>query len=202
MFDLNMKNQRVKPATNRTRGKGSVPALRTPFMPTVLHIDDDPNDTELLQAAARRANVRFSIHSVTDGEQAMAYLNGRGAYANRRLFPFPALVLLDLKMPRATGFDVLQWIRAQPEAGGVPVVIFSGSELQDDIRQAYAVGADSYLVKPIGFNALVKLVQNLEKALIVSRSGGVTVLDEAQFDPDWRRGGDVLGRRSEPQARP
>ena len=74
---------------------------------TVLHIDDDPNDSELFQAAARRASVAFLVQHVTDGEQAMAYLTGRGIYRDRRLYPLPALVLLDLKMPRATGFDVL-----------------------------------------------------------------------------------------------
>src|SRR5215472_11517517 len=98
MLHLDLKKQRSKTATSRTRGKSSACPSPTSSIPTVLHIDDDPNDTELLQAAARRANVHFSIHNVTDREQAMAYLNGRGAYSNRRLFPFPALVLLDLKM--------------------------------------------------------------------------------------------------------
>jgi CheY-like chemotaxis protein len=118
---------------------------------TVLHIDDDPNDTALLQAAASKA----------DGEQAMAYLGGAGEYGDRRLYPLPSLILLDLKMPRSTGFEVLSWVRKHPELGKVPVVILSGSELHEDIRQAYTAGANSYLVKPIGFEALVNLVQNI-----------------------------------------
>jgi DNA-binding response OmpR family regulator len=132
----------------------------------LLHIDDDPNDTELFRAAARKANAQFCIHNVSDGEQAMAYLGGRGIYANRELFPLPALVLLDLKMPRATGFEVLQWIRNHQRVGNLPVLVFSGSELRDDIQQAYQVGADSYLVKPLGFNALVALVKNINESWI------------------------------------
>lgn len=153
--------------------------------PTVLHIDDDPNDTQLFHAAAGRAQVRFSIQNVTDGEQAMAYLNGKGSFANRNLYPLPALVLLDLKMPRATGFDVLRWIRNHPEMGNIPVVVFSGSELRDDIQQAYAVGADSYLVKPIGFNALVELVKNIDAAWIAGQPPKVSLLAASESGRTW-----------------
>lgn len=146
---------------------------------TVLHIDDDRNDAELFQAAARKANVSFSIHTVTDGEQAMAYLNGRGAYSDRLRYPRPALILLDLKMPRATGFEVLSWIRNHPEAGNLPVIIFSGSELQADIQQAYAEGADSYMVKPLGFNELVNLVKGLNTDWIAGRARPVAPLQDA-----------------------
>ena len=74
---------------------------------TVLHVDDDPNDTALLQAASRRAGVAFQLQNVQDGEQAIAYLSGEGPYASRASHPMPSLVLLDLKMPRATGFEIL-----------------------------------------------------------------------------------------------
>lgn len=135
---------------------------------TVLHVDDDPNDTELLRAAARKASVRFVLHNVEDAEQAIAYLSGKGVYADRCLYNLPALVLLDLKMPRATGFEVLKWIRQHPSLGQVPVVVLSGSELQDDIQQAYDVGANSYMVKPLGFDALVQLVKNINAAWIAA----------------------------------
>ena len=127
-----------------------------------LHIDDDPNDTELLRAATRRAEAYFDLQNVEDGEQAMAYLNGVTPYADRLRYPLPALILLDLKMPRATGFELLKWIRKHPEMGAVPVVILSGSELHEDIRQAYAFGASSYLIKPLGFEALVDLVKDVK----------------------------------------
>src|SRR5436190_4150625 len=128
---------------------------------TVLHIDDDPNDTLLLEAAARKAGAQFLLQNVQDGDAAIAYLTGAGIYADRRVYPLPSLILLDLKMPRATGFEVLQWIRAHPQLGQMPVVILSGSELQDDISQAYSTGANSYLVKPLGFDALVNLVKSI-----------------------------------------
>ena len=190
----------TKALAEQKRRTAAVPASK-PSLVTVLHIDDDPNDTELFQAAARRANVQFSVQNVTDAEQAMAYLSGRGIYANRKVYPLPALVLLDLKMPRATGFDVLRWIRNHPEVGNLPVVIFSGSELQDDIQQAYAGGADSYLVKPIGFNALVELVRNLNSSWI---AGQVPRTASLSLEPGalWSDSASWLGQAGSNEARP
>ena len=145
--------------TFRARG-GSGGARALPAL-TLLHIDDDPNDTALLRAAVRKANLPLTVHNVEDGEQAIAYLSGQGIYRDRQLYQLPALILLDLKMPRATGFEILKWIRCHPELGHLPVIILSGSELQDDIRRAYAIGANSYFVKPLGFEALVTLVKSL-----------------------------------------
>src|SRR6266852_2272704 len=76
----------------------------------VLHVDDDSNDTLLLQAAARKAGARFTLLNVPDGEQAMTYLSGMGPYADRSRYPLPALIILDLKMPRLTGVEILKWI--------------------------------------------------------------------------------------------
>jgi len=166
---------------------------------TVLHIDDDPNDSELFQAAVLRAKARFLVQNVPDGEQAMAYLSGRGQYNDRKRFPLPTLVLLDLKMPRATGFDVLRWIRGHPEVGSVPVVVFSGSELKDDIQRAYAGGADSYLVKPIGFNALIELVKSIEVSWMArqgSRSASLTLPEV------WPAGANCFSEPGGVEARP
>ena len=128
---------------------------------TVLHIDDDANDTALLQAATRKADLNLTLKNVEDFEQATAYLEGSGVYANRGAYPIPSLILLDLKMPRATGFEVLRWIRNHPGLSHIPIVVLSGSELQEDVRRAYVGGANSYLVKPLGFDALVNLVKNI-----------------------------------------
>ncbi len=100
----------------------------------------------------------------------MAYLNGVPPYSDRLQHPLPALILLDLKMPRATGFELLKWIRKHPEMGAVPIVVLSGSELHEDIRQAYAFGANSYLIKPLGFEALVNLVKDV-KAVWLAQHG-------------------------------
>jgi CheY-like chemotaxis protein len=135
-----------------TRGKGPI---------AILHVDDDPNDTALLQAASRRAGILHELHNVADGEEAIAYLDGTEPYEDRTRYQMPALILLDLKMPRATGFEILQWIRRNPRISRIPVVVLSGSELEEDIRKAYASGANSYLVKPLGFDALVDLIRSV-----------------------------------------
>ena len=132
----------------------------------VLHIDDDPNDTALLEAATRRAGVSFRLHNAHDSEHAISYLSGKGAYADRTVHPLPSLVLLDLKMPRATGFEILRWIRSKIQFTNLPVIVLSGSELKDDIRRAYDTGANSYLVKPLGFQALVAMVKQLSNAWV------------------------------------
>ena len=137
---------------------------------TVLHVDDDPNDTALLQAASQKAEVNFELQNVGDGEQAIAYLSGNGPYADRGQYREPSLVLLDLKMPRANGFDILRWIRNHSEWNTLPIVVLSGSELKKDILDAYAAGANSYLVKPLGFDALVQLVQSLNSVWLAARS--------------------------------
>jgi CheY-like chemotaxis protein len=185
--DLTMKRPRNSP-TVKNSSKPTNPGARARRPVTVLHIDDDRNDAELFQAAARKANVQFSIHTVTDGEQAMAYLNGRGVYADRTTYPLPVLILLDLKMPRATGFEVLSWIRNHPEAGNLPVIIFSGSELQDDIQQAYAEGADSYMVKPLGFNELVTLVKSINTDWVAGRARQAAPLADAGSYRAWQSG--------------
>jgi len=135
-----------------------------PSAVTILHVDDDPNDTELLRTAVRKAGLKLTLHNVQDAEHAIAYLSGQGIYANRDSYCLPELILLDLKMPRVTGFEVLRWIRQHPKFHHLPVVVLSGSELQDDIRQAYDAGANSYLVKPLGFEALVQMVKQIHAA--------------------------------------
>jgi CheY-like chemotaxis protein len=156
-------------ATIMRGGSGGARQLAASSGATVLHVDDDPNDTALLEAARCKAEVQFRLENVCDGEQAMAYLNGMEPYANRINHPFPTLVLLDLKMPRATGFEILKWIRNHANCKSLSVVVLSGSELQEDIRQAYSMGANSYLVKPLGFEALVKLVKNIAEVWLAPR---------------------------------
>jgi CheY-like chemotaxis protein len=158
---------------------------------TVLHVDDDPNDTALLEAARRKAEIQFRLENVSDGDQAIAYLNGSGPYANRTRHPWPTLILLDLKMPRATGFEILRWIRNRPDCKELPVVVLSGSELQEDIRQAYSIGANSYLVKPLGFEALVQLVKNITSVWLAPRPRRLSIVPPARrIEAEWRLGAD------------
>lgn len=116
--------------------------------PKMLVIEDDENDAILLRRAFDTVTGEISIQFVRDGQQALAYLKGIGQYADRKLYPVPNLIVLDLKMPGPSGFDVLRWLRAQAAYQCVPVIVLSGSMWPGDIDQAYRLGANSYLVKP------------------------------------------------------
>jgi CheY-like chemotaxis protein len=161
-------------------GSGGARQFATSSGVTVLHVDDDPNDTALLEAARRKAEIEFRLQNVSDGDQAMAYLNGSEPYANRTRHPWPTLILLDLKMPRATGFEILRWIRNRPDCKDLAVVVLSGSELQEDIRKAYSMGANSYLVKPLGFEALVELVRKMTSVWLSPRPRRLPIMPAAR----------------------
>src|SRR3569833_578722 len=143
---------------------------------TVLHVDDDPNDTTLLQVACARAAVDFQLQNIGDGPEVIDFLSGTGKYADRTRYEIPGLVLLDLKMPRATGWEILQWIRGNASLKNLPVFVLSGSELQEDKLRAYEVGANSYLVKPPNFSSLVSMVKDIGAQLPIlpqPKVGGV-----------------------------
>jgi CheY-like chemotaxis protein len=128
----------------------------------ILLVEDNPDDVLLIQRAFQKAGLRDALKVVRDGAQAIEYLSGSGLYADRRRFPLPFLVLLDLKMPGTDGFDVLQWARAQPDLKRLLIVVLTSSNLQTDVDRAYELGANSYLVKPVGFEETVNLVQRFE----------------------------------------
>ena len=132
-------------------------ALRIP----VLHVEDDSNDVLLFQHACEKAGVPLSVQSVADGDEAIAYLAGEAKFADRELHPLPKLVLLDLKMPRVSGFEVLVWIRKEEKFRVMPVVILTSSNHTADVDRAYQAGANSYLVKPVDFNELVDLARTI-----------------------------------------
>jgi CheY-like chemotaxis protein len=131
--------------------------LRPP--PRILIIEDDENDEILLRRAFDFTGQEIPMHFARDGAQAIDYLSGIGHYADRSRYPLPTLVLLDLKMPGLTGFDVLRWLRSQPALLRVPVVVLSGSMWPGDIDEAYRLGANSYLVKPAKRQDLIEIVQ-------------------------------------------
>jgi CheY-like chemotaxis protein len=144
-------------------------------LPVILHVEDDPNDVLLFQRAFRKANLAVNIQSVTDGDKAVAYLSGAEDYADREKFPLPALILLDLKMPRKSGLEVLAWIRGQEKIRRLLVVIFTSSKHDEDINRAYDLGANSYLVKPVGFDMLVDVAKLLHQYWLTTneRSHGI-----------------------------
>lgn len=98
---------------------------------------------------------------VRDGEEAVAYLAGDGVYGDRRAHPLPVLVLLDLKLPRRSGFEVLEWIRRHPMLRRLPVVVLTSSRETEDIDRAYSLGASSYIAKPVAHEGLLECVKTL-----------------------------------------
>jgi CheY-like chemotaxis protein len=130
---------------------------------TVLYVEDNPDDFTLLELASRRCGTPFSLQRAADGEEAIAYLNGATAYGDREAHPFPDLVLLDLKLPRLDGFEVLQWIRDNPVTRALPVVVLAGSRFRADIRRALELGAQSYAAKPGTLAELEVLVDQIAK---------------------------------------
>ncbi len=126
---------------------------------TILLVEDDSNDVLLLRRAFRKADLANPLMVVGDGEQATAYLTGDGQYSDRERFPLPIVVLLDLKLPRRSGLEVLAWLRDQPGLRRLPVVVLTASRESADINTAYERGASSYLVKPVAFDSLVEMVK-------------------------------------------
>ena len=128
----------------------------------ILLAEDDPNDVLLIQRAFQRTHVANPLQVVRDGEEALAYLSGQGPFADRERHPLPVLLLMDLKMPRKSGLEVLEWVRQQPGLKRLPITVLTSSNQSPDINRAYELGANSYLVKPAGFDSLLELVKNLD----------------------------------------
>lgn len=114
----------------------------------ILLVEDDENDVTFMRLALKKAGIAGALQIAEDGEQAIHYLRGEGAYADRSRYPLPALVFLDLKLPRVMGMDVLRWIRDQPFLDLLVVIVLTSSQQRSDIRMACSLRANSYLVKP------------------------------------------------------
>jgi CheY-like chemotaxis protein len=127
----------------------------------ILMVEDDANDVALIKRAFRRAQIANPLRVVADGDQAVAYLEGQDAYGNRAEYPLPCLMLLDLKLPRRSGHEVLEWLQGQEGLKRLVVVVLTGSREAADLDRAYDLGANSYLVKPVAFDALMELVKAL-----------------------------------------
>ena len=119
----------------------------------IILIEDNPMDSELTIKALRKAGVNGVIRVLNDGAEALDYFFGMGKYKGRNILFIPKLVLLDLKIPKVNGLEVLDLIRANRYTRIIPVIIFSSSSLSSDIEEAYKKGANSYLIKPIDFKS-------------------------------------------------
>ena len=123
--------------------------------PRILHVEDNPDDVMLVGLAFRKAQAAVQLEVATDGEKALAALQSR-------LNSPPACVLLDVKLPSISGFEVLTWIRNQPRLKRLPVIMLTSSVLPADVNRAYDLGANSYLVKPLELDALIVLVKTID----------------------------------------
>lgn len=124
-------------------------------------VEDNPDDIIVVRRAFTKANLVNPIQVATDGDAAVAYLAGEGKYADRERYPLPVLILLDLKLPRRSGFEVLEWLRKQPGLKRLRVVVLTSSSRNQDINRAYELGANSYLTKPVGFEEVIDMVKTL-----------------------------------------
>ncbi len=127
----------------------------------ILQVEDDRNDVFFLEHALRAAGVSHPLHVARDGQEAVEYLSGTGAFSDRTRHPLPCLILLDLKLPRRSGFEVLEWLREQPELQKLTVIVLTSSGREEDVDRSYFLGANSFVVKPS------KLQERLEFARLL-----------------------------------
>jgi CheY-like chemotaxis protein len=132
------------------------------MMYTVLLVEDNPADIVLIQRAFRNENYsHISLQIVRDGDAAIFYLTGGREYVDRTIYPLPAIILLDLKLPHRSGYEVLAWIKQQPQLKRLPVIVMTSSKQQADVNKAYDLGVNSYVVKPDDFATMSDLLHSI-----------------------------------------
>lgn len=129
--------------------------------PAVLVADDDNNDVFFLRRAFQKAGLCCPVLDVPDGEKAICYLSGSDGFSDRNRFPIPSLFFLDLKMPKVSGFEVLEWLQKHNGLGNMKVVVLSSSNLQTDMQKARALGAHDYRVKPADIDDMITMVKDV-----------------------------------------
>jgi CheY-like chemotaxis protein len=136
---------------------------RPPRPVTILMADDDPDDREMTREAFEEARLANDLRFVCDGEELMDYLKRRGKYSDPASSPRPAILLLDLNMPKKDGREALQEIKADPQLRQIRVIVLTTSKAEEDVYRAYDVSATSFITKPVKFDALVEVVKALGK---------------------------------------
>ena len=139
-----------------------------------LLVEDSQNDVFLMQQAFKKAGLPNPIQVVSDGQEAISYLKGEDRYSDRAQYPLPMAVLLDLKMARMNGFEVLEWVRKQPNLKRVVVIILTASNRSSDADRAYDLGANFYLTKPGKFEDLVEMTKCLHDWLRLNHFPSIT----------------------------
>src|SRR2546422_248808 len=128
----------------------------------ILLVEDDENDILVMTMALEKAGLTCPVCTARDGREAQDYLSGAGKFADRQAYPLPYLILLDLKLPRVMGLEVLKWLRERPEFDSTIVLVLTSSPMPDDIQCAYHLRANAYLVKPCGLEKLHVMAQAIK----------------------------------------
>jgi len=131
------------------------------FEVEILIVEDDPSDAELAIRALKKQNLANKLIHLTDGAEALDFIFGTGQYAGRNIELKPKVIFLDLKMPKVNGLQVLEKVKSDPRTKFIPVVIVTSSAEDPDVKKAYELGANSYIVKPVDFNNFSKIVSEL-----------------------------------------
>ena len=147
---------------------------------TILMVDDSQDDLFLLRECFAQAKCKHPLQEVHNGEEAIAYLNGDGPYADRSKFPLPIAMLLDLNMPKKSGFDVLVWLRAQPGIKRLPVYILTASNRAEDVDIAFQLGATGFLVKPSTLELLTSMLRCLTEWVEINHFPTLTEVGKNQ----------------------
>ena len=127
----------------------------------ILLVEDNPQDLQLTQRALSKANLTNRIHVARDGAEALEFIMCDGPFADRKQEDPPKVILLDLKLPKVDGLEVLKRIKADPRTASIPVVVLTSSKEQNDVVESYQLGVNSYIVKPVNFERFVEAVQQL-----------------------------------------
>lgn len=145
---------------------------------TILLVEDDQNDVLFLKLALEAVGVQNRVIEAKDGREAMEYLRGAGAFANRQEFPLPYLVFLDLKLPHVMGLELLKWIRERTEFDSMILIVLTSSANPADVDNAYRLGANAYVVKPTGFEKLQVLARSIKDFWLVQNRLGKPFYEE------------------------
>jgi CheY-like chemotaxis protein len=128
--------------------------------PTLLIVEDNEDDIFFVERIFKQIGARCELRFARDGIEAIEYLSGKGAFQDRAKYPMPTIILMDLKMPRRNGFEVLEWMHNQAEIRLIPTIVVTSSTLQEDVTRAYRLGANAVMNKPVDKDSLLQMLKS------------------------------------------